>query len=370
MINKNKIKVAYVFDVYPQDYQTYIDLLIEGVKNNISIDPSIYAFNAKHSNTKSLKYSLIERAYNKVINTLNSTPLPLYIKELYKGKFDIIHVQHSYLFNKFFNVFDNTVNDAKFVITLRGGDTYIKPWLADRWKMLYKRFGKSLFFVTVSEHQKSYLKKWGVPEEYVYVIPISHNNTAFIDIEHRQKDKLLKIASVFRMTWEKNIQGNLLFIKKLIERGLDVQYDIYGDGADLGEAYYLIDRFQLQDNVHIMGKVAYPVLMERLKNYHFILQLSISEALSSSILEAQSFGIPAIVSDSDGLPEAVIPGISAICQPFWEIDTIVEETIDVWTQKEKYISFCERSFENAQKFTVDKEVERLINMYQALTKIS
>lgn len=106
--------------------------------------------------------------------------------------------------------------------------------------------------------------------------------------------------------------------------------------------------------------------MEKLKAYHFILQLSVSEALPSSILEAQSFGIPAIISDSDGLPEAVIPGESAICHPFWEIDKLVADTIDIWSNKEKYISFCEKSFESSQRFTVDKEIERLTAMYQQI----
>lgn len=364
----SKTKVAYIYDIYPQDYQSYINLVMDEVTSNPNLSSTIFAFNSKNKSALSLKYNLFKRAQHKISNFSKSQDSPLYIKEINKGNFDIIHIQHSYLFAKFFDIFKKSCSKPQFIITLRGGDTYVKPWLAEKWRMFYNKFGGSLFFVTMSEHQKTYLKKWGVPSEQVFVIPISHNNRVKIDVASRINDNRLRIASVFRMTWEKNIQGNLLFIRKLIDKGLEIQYDIYGDGADLGEVYYLVDRFCLHNYVNIIGKVSYLELMEKLKHYHFILQLSVSEALPSSILEAQSFSIPAIISDSDGLPEAIIPGVSAICYPFWEIDKLIDDTINLWEDKEKYIAFCEKSFENSQRFTTDKEIERLIKMYQEILK--
>ncbi|MGN6568188.1 MAG: glycosyltransferase family 4 protein [Flavipsychrobacter sp.] len=365
-----KIKVAYIYDIFPQHYQSYIKLVMDQMHKQPDLLYKTYAFNAKDHSAVSLKYGLFKRGINKINNIIKSQANPLFIKELDRATFDIIHIQHSYLFNKFLNVFVEQNRKQKFVITLRGGDTYIKPWLTDRWRQLYSGYGRRIFFIVMSEHQKAYLEKWDVPKEQIFVIPISHNNKTKTDVINRldQNGYSLRIVSVFRMTWEKNIQGNLLFIKKLIEKGLDIQYDIYGDGVDLGEVYYLVDRFQLHKHVNVIGKVSYEVLMGKLKSYHLILQLSVSEALSSSILEAQSFGIPAIISDSDGLPEAVIPGESAICYPFWEIDKLVADTIDLWSNKEKYIAFCEKSFESSQRFTVDKEIERLTAMYQQILR--
>lgn len=364
-----KISVAYIYDTYPQDYQTYIDLIMKNMDDQPMIDSSIYAFNARETNVISLKYGFLKRATHKVYNSVTRNTVPLYLSELSKSNNDIIHIQHSYLFGRFLDAFNNFPERKKFIITLRGADTYLKPWLSENWRSFYEKYGNRIFFVTMSQHQKKYLTQWGVPEHRVFVIPISHNNKQKIDVSHKWDDgKLLKIVSVFRMTWEKNIQGNLLFIRRLIDKGINVQYDVYGDGNDLGELYYLVHRLNLNKHVNIMGKVSYHVLMQELQEYHFILQLSVSEALPSSILEGQSLSIPAIISDSDGLPEAVIPNQSAICGQFWDIDKLVDDTLDVWINKDKYISFCEKSHEHSKNFTVEREASRLIDMYQQILK--
>src|SRR5690606_20483607 len=105
-----------------------------------------------------------------------------------------------------------------------------------------------------SQNQKEYLTRWGVSEDKIEVIPISFGNKSDAQPKYPNTDKL-RLVSAFRMTWEKNIEGTLRFAKTLKEKNIDFSFDIYGNGSDLGQLYYLIDRFDLNNHVFLKGKI-------------------------------------------------------------------------------------------------------------------
>src|SRR5690606_22942095 len=95
---------------------------------------------------------------------------------LLQRKIDIVHIQHSYLFPKIMGLLAQpSLNRPKIIITLRGGDTYVKPWVQKKWADFYTNYGNKVdAFITMSEHQKNYLHtKWGIEKAKIHVIPIS-----------------------------------------------------------------------------------------------------------------------------------------------------------------------------------------------------
>ena len=128
------------------------------------------------------------------------------------------------------------------MITLRGGDTYLKPWVDNTWLTFYKNsFHFIDAFVVMTNHQKKYLiEKWNVKDCLIYVIPVSFG------IRKKVKPKYpnigqIKLMSAFRMTWEKNINECLLLAKKMKENGVNFIYDFYGNGKDISQLYFLVD---------------------------------------------------------------------------------------------------------------------------------
>src|SRR5690606_31592814 len=109
-------------------------------------------------------------------------------------------------------------------------------------------------------------------------------------------------------------------IAHLKSLGAKVTYHVYGDGPDAGQVCYLIDKYHLQNEVTYMGRVENDALKKRLETYNFFLQLSHSDALPTSVLEAQSYGIPAIVSNSGGLSEAILPNKSGYVVETHEVE--------------------------------------------------
>lgn len=369
-----KIKTIQLFDKYSEFYQSYIPPVMEALLEQYELDIKIIAFNGKKRKTDestvlpSYKRRKILTSFYKLINK-DYRGLDYFEIKAIKEKVDIIHLQHSFLFSKIINLLKRPQkNRPKIIITLRGGDTYVKPWISNRWQNFYKDYGNKVdAFVVMSEDQKKYLSRWGVPISSIHVIPISFGKR-FLALPKKANEQQIRLASVFRMCWEKNITDNLRFINGLKQKNIPVIYDVYGDGPDLGQLYYLRDKYDLKEEVNILGRVPNGELMKRLIGYDFILQLSLSEAFPTSVLEAQANGVLAIVSNKGGLPELILNGQNGVVVDKEDFETSIQEVIDIWCSKSKYLGMSKNAIERVQQnYAIENETERLSKLYMDLS---
>lgn len=368
------MKVFQVFESYPLFYQPYIPPVIDALCKKNGHDIKIVAFKGKSEKANEAivlpKYN-VRRTIVKTSRLLNKQYRGLDYLEIkaIREKVDIVHIQHSFLFAKVINLLKQPKKGRpKIVITLRGGDTYIKPWISGRWRDFYKNYGNKVdAFVVMSEDQKKYLSdKWGVDKEVIHVIPISFGKR-FRSIPKAQDNNCIKLVSVFRMCWEKNIADSLRFVKALKQKNIPVSYDVYGDGPDFGQVFYLRDKFGLIDEVNILGKINNEDLKKKIKIYDFILQLSFSESLGMSVIEAQSMGVPAIVSKNGGLPEIIQDGINGVVVDLESLKDGVDKVFSIWDSQSDYFTMSKNAIERVQqKYSVENEVERLTNLYKQL----
>jgi glycosyltransferase involved in cell wall biosynthesis len=369
------MKIYQVFESYPLFYQPYIPPVLKELTKIKGLESKIIAYKGDSSKENEAFifpnyyirkiYETFNQKFYKKYNYLNFLEI-----KAQKENVDIIHVQHSFLFSKVLGLLKiNNHKRPKIIITLRGGDTYVKPWISKRWKDFYSDFGNKVdAFIVMSEDQKQYLSRWNVPLENIHVIPISFGKKFKIEPKYPNKNEL-KLVSVFRMCWEKNIADNLRLVKQLKEFGIKVQYDVYGDGKDLGQLYYLKDRFDLAKEVRIKGKINNEELKAKLSDYDFLLQLSHSESLGMSVIEAQTRGLLVIISDSDGLPEVVIDNQTGFILKKENYDSKLNEIIATWRNDEKYHLMSRNAINFTQeKFSIENEVNSLVKLYSKLVK--
>lgn len=372
MINKEKIRINLLFEQFLLPNQIYISDMVRELSMDKRLDINIFAL--KKSLASNLKISFFpnyyfRRVYERGYALLNNSYRNLSYIEInsLKNNVDIIHVHHSFLFKHVKNILDiNKANRPKVVITLRGSDTYVKPWYDKRWQNFYKEYGNKVdAFILQSNHQKKYLKQWGVNSDRMY--KISSSIREFESKGKQIKSDKIRILSSFRMSWEKNIDGNIRVIRTLLDKGLNVYYDIYGYGHDIGQLYYLIDYHNLQNNVNIMGKVDNRTYKENLKNYDFYLQLSLSESLSISAIEAQAHGIPCIISNAGGMPETIINEESGFTLDYFDIEKAADKIIDLANNNEKYFSFSSAAINHVKNSFVNAiEVQKHLELYKSL----
>ncbi|MGM5470805.1 glycosyltransferase family 4 protein [Flavobacteriaceae bacterium LMO-SS05] len=357
------MKLLYIYDKMPGVYQHYLSNVLVALKKILKIQTLAYHHQSQADfsiDSVSFATSVQSLLYRLGLSRYQRQDLDI------MNRFDVIHLQHSHLKNKIKPLF-YMAKKPKIVMTLRGGDTYMYPWLDANWRTFYKEQSKYIdAFVVMSDHQKTYLERWGVADKKIHVIPISFGTPIQAQPKYPNQD-VLKLVSTFRMTWEKNIEGCLRFAKTLKDKNIPFTYDFYGDGKDLAQLYFLVDRFKLGDQVSIHGKLDNETLKKRLSHYDFFVQLSVSEALSASVLEAQSVGLPCVVSNSDGLPEAVLPHQSAIVNDYFKIEEMAEACIALWKDKDRYYQFSEAAMTNSQsKFSTEMEAQKLMELYQHL----
>ena len=281
-------------------------------------------------------------------------------------EYDVIHVHQSFLFRKVLPLLDKT-NRPKIIITLRGGDTYLKPEIDPDWKLFYSNYGNLIdAFIVQSEHQRDFLIKYlGVNRERLFISSVSLSlEKKFERQEAKKSNKILRIISAFRLTWEKNIEGNLRVIKLLKESGILLKYTICGDGDQIDLTKYFIKRYNLEDVVELKGMLEVHDYFNELKNNHLFLQLSYSESLPASVLEAQGFGLPSIVSDAGGLAESIIHDKTGFVIKDYNYKMAAQKIRELWNDEEMYKDFSLRSIRNVEtRFTVEHEVQRLKTLY-------
>lgn len=370
------IKVEHVFHKYPMFYQPYVSLLLDKLKEEPRVLNTFTFFKSNekvnHKGTSIIPSYRTRRIKETWYKFFNRNLKNLSYPEIFwlRKKTDIIHIQHSFLYPHILNLIAiNPTKRPKVIVTLRGADTYVKPWVMERWKTFYALHGNKVdAFITVSNHQKAYLQSWGVESKRIHVVPISFGAKSTCKPKYPNKESI-KIISAFRMCWEKNIEANIRTVKCLVDKGYNVAYDIYGDGQDVGQVYYLIHRFGLSENVFYKGAIHNKDFKSILPNYDFYLQLSLSESAGATIIEAQSKGVPCIVSNSDGLPEMIDVGKTGYSVSYYDVKEASDKIIKLYNDSDLYYSFSKQAiaFVN-DNFSIEHEVERLTLLYKKLIR--
>lgn len=203
------MKIAHIFHEYPSTYQHYLSKLIELMK--FDFGDSVVTINYDSRSDFSEKSFLKAHFLIKLSRWLGGAKRTEHFNN-YLKKFDIIHFQHSYLFRRSLD-FRNS-NKTKVIITLRGKDTYLKPWVQKEWREFLKHNEVSAF-VVVSNHQKDYLSsRWHVDSKRIFVVPVSVTLPERFSPVRLSKNEIA-ILSTVRFTWEKNIKTTLYVIQEL-----------------------------------------------------------------------------------------------------------------------------------------------------------
>lgn len=165
--------------------------------------------------------------------------------------------------------------------------------------------------IALSKASRVMLEKMGYPRSKIHLIyyGINFNGlkaTAPIPRPHGKK----VITTVCRLVSIKGLDSLLKAIPVVLEQRTDVEFWIVGDGPLREHLLQIAERLGIMDYVKFWGN------QTAVANFYastdlFILP-SVREPLGSVLLEAAYFGIPAIGSNVDGIPEIIIPGKTGV----------------------------------------------------------
>ena len=123
-------------------------------------------------------------------------------------------------------------------------------------------------------------------------------------------ERPLRVLSVGRLHWKKGHDYALQAMRALVDRGIEIEHRIVGEGDHREPTQFAITDLGLDGRVHLLGARRAEEVRDLLAWADVLLHPSLTEAFGVAAIEAQAMGLPVVCSDAGGLPENVYHGVT------------------------------------------------------------
>lgn len=245
-----------------------------------------------------------------------------------KNNFDIVHFEFSGVAVNFLNILPHI--KAKKIVSCRGSAEKVKPLTQpERKEKLKKVFDAVDAIHCVSDDMRNTIAPYCENLNKVFINRPAIDISFFTPNPKNKKEETIHILTIGRFTFQKGYLIGLLAIKKLIDKGVKLKWNIIGDG-DLYEALiFHIHTLQLQNHVFLLGKKNKQEVNEWINNSDIFLLTSVYEGIPNVVLEAMAMELPVVTTNCGGVDEVIEHGKDGYIAPLYDVDKIAElmETI-------------------------------------------
>ena len=374
------MRIAHVFTVFPHEYQPYNERLIErledgGVENIIMVTGSspgryknIPLFEIRYwkNNWRSAgKIISLSRSYAKEFSVPFVTAFKLILRyfPIVNNQEYVYHFHHLTVLNdSLFNLLKWL--GVKWGISLRGYDIAISPLLNERKsKHLTEVLRHACFVHVVSKSLGELAVNYGASPEKIKSIHRAPEVSELIPRQTNQGEKL-RLTTICRFNWKKGLVFALLAIDGLKKKGINLQYDIIGDGNEneRAELYYWRNLLGLDKEVIFHGFQEEGYINEYLSKTDIYLQPSINEGIPNTLKRVVYYGIPTVATYVDGIPELINNPQLGILVPPGDPTAIINAVMEVYSNIHNY---GETGF---QTINIEQEIEEYRNMYKRVLR--
>lgn len=199
----------------------------------------------------------------------------------------------------------------------------------------------------------------------IHVIPnfIEDKNTSDIFIQCRRNlfaedgERIVTHISNFRKV------KRILDVVKVfdgIQKEMPAKLMMVGDGPERLGAEQLVKKLGIENKVIFFGNSS--EIDSILKYSDLFLLPSETESFGLAALEAMANKVPVISSNTGGLPEVNVQGVSGFMDNIGDIDGMVQHAIEILKDDATLQQFKEQAYEHSKNFSVDK----IVPLYEAI----
>ena len=272
--------------------------------------------------------------------------------------------------------------EAPSIATVHGTIHWDAPHLDDYTPLILRTVKKRLekqvakhitHFIAISRHVHDVLvDKLNIPSSKVEVVylPVDHTIFRPLDDDIVQKVKAkygIKsryILHVSALSKKKNPEILLLSFYIVRKRIRDLILVIVGSGWNNRYIQKLIDKFNLQDRVKILGWAPTEDLVVLYNGAELLLFPSLHETFGFPLVEAMACGCPVVASNAYAIPE-VVGDAAILCDPY-DYECFAESVLNLLQDSSLREEMVRKGLQRAKKFNWDEHVEKVLDIYKTL----
>jgi glycosyltransferase involved in cell wall biosynthesis len=125
----------------------------------------------------------------------------------------------------------------------------------------------------------------------------------------------------------KNLPGFVQVARKVIDRGIDAQFVLVGDGPERPLVEEAIDAYGLQSRFHLPGVTDAPEIWYGM--FDLALMTSLTEAFPLTLIEAMACGLPVVATRVGGVADIVVEGETGYIAEPHDLETLAEQVATI-----------------------------------------
>ena len=289
-------------------------------------------------------------------------------------KLDILHVHyaipHAYAAFMAKQMLKTKGIDVKVVTTLHGTDITLVGSHPIYKKAVEFSINNSDVVTTVSYSlKKDTLRLFDIKKD----IKVIHN---FIELdkypEHTAEEcqraslaspdeKIIVHISNFRPV--KHLEDVVLVFKKILEK-IPAKLLLVGEGPEREKVDILVKKLKIRDKVLFLGNSQE---VNKILCYADLFLLpSKTESFGLSALEAMAAKTPVISSNTGGLPEVNVNGVTGFLSDVGDVDAMATNALTIFKDDRTLETFKQQAFKHAQEFELEKILPQYESVYRAV----
>jgi len=219
------------------------------------------------------------------------------------------------------------------VVSCRGTQVNVSPHNPQRAELregLGVTFRKAAAVHCVSEAIRDEALKYGLDKSKSVVIRPAIDPEVFRPAPSRTPNDLFRVISTGDVIWRKGYEYALSAVRRLVDEGVPVRYDIVGNGVENQRLLFTIRDLQLDHHVHWHGQLPPAEVVARLQQADVFLLPSLSEGISNAVLEGMACGLPVVTTRVGGMAEAVTDGAEGFLVPARDEMALADALLALW----------------------------------------
>ena len=254
-----------------------------------------------------------------------------------------------------------------YSFTVHGPEEFDKPEFLG----IKEKVRRAAFVVAVSSFGRSQLFRWIDYADWpkVHVVHCGLE-PRFHGIPAVPIPATPRLVCVGRLCEQK---GQLLLVTavgQLLQRGVNIELVLAGDGEMRAELEALIARYQLSERVRITGWISSDQVRREILASRALVMPSFAEGLPVVIMEAMALRRPVLSTYIAGIPELVRPGEAGWLFPAGDIDALVATLVDFLKTPTMALEAMGDAayFRVLERHSIDIEVKKLARLFRTLER--